>query len=460
MAYFATVSIGRRASRTLFRFGLLGFLITLGIGIGTRGALALPSFARQTGQQCAACHDGFPELTPYGRLFKLNGYTFSGGQSDYPPIAAMLIGSFTHTDSGQPGGAAPHYAANDNADFQTGSLFYGGAIAPHVGAFAQVTYDNNARHFGWDNLDVRYANTGTLGGGEVIYGISLNNNPTVTDVWNSTPAWSYPFLTSELAPSVGAATLIEGGLAQQVLGLNTYTFWNRLVYAEIGGYVTPTRDVDTTLGADPSVSSLKGLAPYWRFAIEPSWGRNTWEFGTFGLAASLNPGRVTGFGTDHTVDIGFDTQYQFLADHDSYSLQASYITENQSLTASAAQGIAANTRNQLRSFHVKGTYFYDQTYGGTIGYFNINGSGDPLLYAPGPITGFAANRPNSTGWIAELDYIPFNYGGPSPWPWLNVKLGLQYIYYTDFNGAASNYDGSGRNASDNNTLFLFAWLAF
>jgi hypothetical protein len=44
-------------------------------------AHALPLYARQTGQQCAACHNGFPELTPYGRLFKLNGYTFTGGQS-------------------------------------------------------------------------------------------------------------------------------------------------------------------------------------------------------------------------------------------------------------------------------------------------------------------------------------------------------------------------------------------
>ena len=44
-----------------------------------RPAQALPSYARQTGQQCAACHNGFPELTPYGRQFKLNGYTWTGG---------------------------------------------------------------------------------------------------------------------------------------------------------------------------------------------------------------------------------------------------------------------------------------------------------------------------------------------------------------------------------------------
>ncbi len=38
-------------------------------------ANAVPSFARQTGMDCVACHTSFPELTPFGREFKLNGYT-------------------------------------------------------------------------------------------------------------------------------------------------------------------------------------------------------------------------------------------------------------------------------------------------------------------------------------------------------------------------------------------------
>ena len=52
--------------------------------------------------------------------------------------------------------------------------------------------------------------------------------------------------------------------------------------------------------------------------------------------------------------------------------------------------------------------------------------------------------------MAEVDYLP----------WLNVKLGLQYTAFLNFNGASSNYDGAGRNASDNNLLFLYLWLAF
>ena len=51
-------------------------LITLAMCL-TPQVYALPSFARQTGQRCAACHVGgnWPQLTPWGRFFKLAGYT-------------------------------------------------------------------------------------------------------------------------------------------------------------------------------------------------------------------------------------------------------------------------------------------------------------------------------------------------------------------------------------------------
>ena len=37
----------------------------------------VPSFARQTGLACSACHYQFLQLTPFGRKFKLNGYTLT-----------------------------------------------------------------------------------------------------------------------------------------------------------------------------------------------------------------------------------------------------------------------------------------------------------------------------------------------------------------------------------------------
>ena len=54
------------------------------------------------------------------------------------------------------------------------------------------------------------------------------------------------------------------------------------------------------------------------------------------------------------------------------------------------------------------------------------------------------------------------FGKADSWgaPWVNLKLGVQYTLYTQFNGGTSNYDGFGRDASDNNALYVFAWLIF
>ena len=417
-----------------------------------RTAQALPSFARQTGQQCAACHNGFPELTPYGRLFKLNGYTFGGGTSNYPPLAMMTYGSFTHTKAGQAGGAAPDFGPNDNFALDQTILFYGGQIAPHLGGFVQLTYDGIGKVLHWDNTDIRYARSFNMFDAETVWGLSLNNNPTVQDVWNTTPAWRFPYVQSGLAPNPAASTMIDGMFAQQVAGLTTYALWNRMIYLELGGYATLSPRSQSTLGIDPSAnSSIEGIAPYWRFALTHDWNRHSIEAGLFGMSANITPQRMYGYGTDRLTDFGIDMQYQYLSDLHSISLQTSAVFENQVLGASsnANLGFAANSHNTLTTYRAKATYFYDQTYGVSLGGFRIQGTPDALLYANNG--GFS---PNSTGLITELNYMPFNRGGPGVWPWMNLKLGLQYVYYTEFDG------NTGSAATDNNTLFAYVWLAF
>jgi hypothetical protein len=73
------------------------------------------------------------------------------------------------------------------------------------------------------------------------------------------------------------------------------------------------------------------------------------------------------------------------------------------------------------------------------------------MYATGtPILGSGNGRPDTQGAVVELDFLP----------WLNTKLGVQYTIYSKFNGGTRNYDGAGRNASDNNTVFVYVWTAF
>ena len=111
-------------------------------------AFALPSFAQQTGQPCAMCHVGGygPQLTPFGRAFKLGGYTLAAPDTQSIPFAAMLVTSYTHTKTDQPDDAAPHAGPNNNFSLQEASLFYAGRIADHLGAFAQATYSDIDRH--------------------------------------------------------------------------------------------------------------------------------------------------------------------------------------------------------------------------------------------------------------------------------------------------------------------------
>ena len=162
------------------------------VGLSPRPAVSLPLYARQTGQPCATCHTAFLELTPFGRRFKLGGYTLGGGDWSGPPFAVMLQPTFTHTQVGQEGGAAPHFGPNNNFAMQQVSLFTGGRITDNLGAFIQGTYDGVARRFGWDNTDIRYADQVNVGGHNLLWGVTANNNPTVQDVWNTIPAWRFP----------------------------------------------------------------------------------------------------------------------------------------------------------------------------------------------------------------------------------------------------------------------------
>src|SRR5512147_1945356 len=145
---FMRLSIGRdgrieRGARQLLRT-LLGFAL---LAAATTAANAIPLFNRQTGQNCVACHAGgqFPELTPYGRMFKLTGYTIG---KRTVPLSVMAVGTYAKlasTTDAANGTPNETYAKNgDVLLFSSGSLFFGGKITNDIGAFVQVTYDNYA----------------------------------------------------------------------------------------------------------------------------------------------------------------------------------------------------------------------------------------------------------------------------------------------------------------------------
>ena len=422
---------------------------------------AVPGFSRQTGLPCSACHYQFPQLTPFGRLFKLNGYTMSGlttiasGDSQHPSlklspiptVSTMVVASLAHTSK-----VLPEAQNNTTLFPEQASLFIGGEITPRMGAFIQFTYAAPDGAIGIDNVDVRYANHLSWFDKDLLLGATLHNNPTVQDVWNTVPAWTFPFMSSSVMPSPIASTLIDGTLGQQVLGLGGYALWNNLLYAEVTAYRSSQQGTPAPLDSG-SQSVISNFIPYGRVALQNTFGDTYLMIGGFGfLGARVYPKGVTG-PTDRYTTLGIDAQMEHKLDAGGAMLigRTSYIHEAQTLDATFAAAEAQSPTADLETFRANVSYLPSVHWSGTLGWFSTIGSADPLRYPSEDFVGSRTGRPNTNGAIGELTWNA----------WENTRLGLQYTAFTRFNGASDAYDvPGGRRAQDNNTLYLYTWLAF
>jgi phage shock protein PspC (stress-responsive transcriptional regulator) len=428
----------------------------------TPHAQAIPAFAAQTGEPCSACHIGFPQLTPYGRLFKLEGYVAGGSVPGYKNLAGMVEAGFTYLDQKTAHGANPDFPTNHMWSVQQASLFYGGALyAPlGLGAFIQGTYDGVGHQFHWDNTDIRLARPLVLFGKADYYGVTFNNSPSLTDLWNSTPAWGYPFIPDALGPTPGAPSLQISGLAQSVYGAGVYNSLNLTesdsLYTEFDLYKSLPNHASYALNGG-AASPIAGSIPYWRLALQHTWASNSFEVGTLGLIDNPYPADFPHGQSDHFVDMGVDSQLQLIQPNQAFTVQVSYIHEAQHWAASQALGNTSNLNDSLNNFTLTGSYLFHQKYGVTETYNNIYGKADTSLYNA---TGSANGKPNSQSFTTEVDYYPWNNGGPSIFPWVNAKLFVEGTIYPQFNGLSKNYDGNGTPARANDTLFTGIWLVF
>ncbi|MDQ2947788.1 MAG: hypothetical protein M3Y27_17950 [Acidobacteriota bacterium] len=430
-------------------------LLTVVSGVCPK-AQALPSFTRQTGLQCNVCHNNPPELTPFGRKFKLEGYTLTQRKSEttiedkdlkilnYFPLSVMILLSDSATNKSVPG------AKNGNVEFpQSLILSLGGEISPHLGGLVEASYSARENHFGLEMVDIRYAKHTTLGSKDLLFGISLNNDPTLQDVWNSTPTWGYPWLSSDNTPTPSAQPIIAGTLSQDVAGLGAYALWNDHLYAGFAAYRSAHLGGPQPLTGKDFAFNIHGVAPYWRLAWQQTFGLNYLEVGTYGLYTSTVPNGIAGK-RDRYADPSVDFQYERPFGLNLLTAHATYIHETSTLDATFAAGGAAIASHHLNQFRADATFHLRRRYTFTLARFSTDGNADSILFAPAPVTGSVLGSPNSGGFIGKAGF----------WPTQNVQLLAAYTAYTKFNGASHNYDGSGRNASANNAVYVALWLNF
>ncbi len=426
----------------------------------SEGALAVPSFTRQLGVECKICHvSSFgPDLTPFGRDFKIHGYLWSKPASSVP-ISGMVMESFTRTNRDQEKESLPKgigLQKNNNFTLDQASVFYAGPIRQNMGAFSQLTFDGVENKWGLDNTDLRLVSQGSIAGQDITYGISLNNLPMVQDPWNTGAVWGFPFHSSPIAPGPGATTLIDGGFgASQVGGESVYGMINGIVYVEAGAYQSMPNKLQGNFGVwDKDQNKIDGSSPYWRLAWQRSWDGQYIAIGHYGLSSRLYPAGERNNGTDSYNDTAFDVSYQYLGDlvH-IFEVRSSYIQEQQVLSASKAAGLSSSSAERLHTFKIDAAYTLNQSYGLTIGYNATTGTSNPAIYSTDRDFS-ASGSPDSEYSVVDFSYVPtLPKLGSLEWLELSLHLGASYVAYSKFNGIRTH-------ASDLNALLLNTWLAF
>lgn len=442
----------KRVAVTLWLVIPLGFI---------PNADAIPLYARQTNLKCASCHTIFPELTPFGRKFKLGGYTL--GEREKIPLALMTVISANSIRNNTDKSTGEQlYGKNREVVDEVVSVFTGGKFTENAGGFIQWTYENLVtnddhtfhHHGALDNTDLRLVKMFGPEDKPSFLGLTLHNNPTVQDVFNTVPAWSYPYYgPSVAAPGLGPSTFLESG--SRVAGLGAYAYVLDSLYVEATSYQT-AKGALSVLRSGTAVAdrvTLSGSNPYWRIAYTLGNDQQNFSIGHFGAIASVKtPDQLTP--GDRFRDLGFDMQYQYFSkdDHHIITAMASTISERTEWRTGFPNATNDNPSSHMRSTRAKVTYLLDRTYGITGAVFNVTGDADFARF------GTNNGKPDTSGYIVELNYWPsfkLNWD-----PQMTVRFGLQYTGYTKFNGSKTNYDGTLRDAKDNNTLYAYAWFMF
>jgi hypothetical protein len=310
---------------------------------------------------------------------------------------------------------------------------------------------------------------------KALYGVAINNNPGMSDIYNTTPVWGWPYIGPVVGAGPAASTVLSSSaLGQQSVGVTAYALLNQTFYLELGGYRTADKAFSFFRAGAGHNTEIDGIAPYYRFALQHDWdkGHQSAEIGLFGLTSKiyLDPTDHS-LGTNKFRDNGVDAQYQYITDAHRFSAMYRYIREKQDYNSAfidptgQTPGIPTRLSSKVNEQTGKVSYYYNKWYGVSLGFQKYSGDSDPTLY--GPITGGdgtnpggvggGTGSPDSTARILEFNYL-FSFTGEETYR--RNRIVVQYTDWSKFNGGTTNYNGAGRNAKDNNMLSVLWWSLY
>jgi hypothetical protein len=453
-------------------------------------ASAVTSYTKQTGQPCATCHTAFPELTPFGRQFKLRAFTGGGNRCD------TAIQNSANDKLQLPFSSTVVATAEDGDDVavQEVSVYLAGQLYCNLGSFVEASWDKNTDRFSLSDTDIRYAREFKFEGNDLLFGLTLNNGPTSHNVWKTSPMSSLPFssqyvnnaanggtnaattgTTAQTGPLLDTALAegtIEGAFQDRVIGLGVYGFLNDRIFGEIAAYTSIDQDIASALGVAPSPSgTIDSVAAYWRVAGEYTLGKQTFMLGTFGMIMDVERNNLV----NHVTDIGLDAMYQYTANDHRLTLKGRLSTEDSSLNPTST------------SVKLSGTYVYDRQWSFQAGYYTSFGDSNqaaaatPVVAASAATTGtnntanvddddddddddedeeYENTKPVTlmdgnpggapgSGIVMDFGYMPFNKDAVSSLPLATGRIGIQY-----------NHSEADTTGDSNDTAFAYIWMAF
>ena len=380
-------AIGTKFAAVAAAFAAVVAGATALLAVSAGPAEALPSYARQTGQPCAACHTAFPELTPFGRRFKIGGYTLQGGDWQGPPIAAMYMARLHPHEfavRGRP--ARPRACTPTTISSPSRSRASSPAASSATSARSSRSPAIRSAARSGSTRPTSATPTRSSCSARTRSGASTptTRRPSKTPGTRRRPGAGHRSPRPSRRPSGRRRPTSRTDTARSSAapaptssGTTCCTPLHRLQRA------SGARRCRRLNVGNSTTDAVTNVAPYWRVALEPHWGDHYLMVGTFGMYGQVVPGRQYGFGTDNYLDVGFDSQYQYDGDQYSVTVKLTDIMEWQKLNATYALSNSSNLSNTLNSFKANASFVWDHTYSIGLGYFNVTGSSDCNLYGSG-----------------------------------------------------------------------------